>query len=375
MRNMRIGIDARFLGAMKQRGIGRYVQELVHQLLSQKPQDITLVLFLSEEGMQSVPTTEGVEKICAPLPWYSIAEQLYMPGLTKRARVDVMHFPHFNVPWRCPVPYVLTVHDLILLQSHRQRATTLSPIIYRLKYQAWKVLLRHALAHAARIIVPSHAVEHDLVSFMPRVTLKISMIYEGVPTVEAKSIISAKSGSTFGGKNPYILYVGSAYPHKNLERLLQAFALLPTSYHLVLVGKEDYFYQRLKKEQAHLLNNVIFTGEVSDKELAVLYCNATLAVFPSLHEGFGLPPLEAASYGCPVACSNIAVLQEIMGHSAAFFFNPYDVNNMVQVMHEALINEKARQEKIKNARVRAQSFSWSKMATQTLNLYHNTLSQ
>ncbi len=375
---MRIGIDARMYGIAQARGIGRYVQELIRQLLELQGE---FVLFLSAEGMKAMPDHPHVQKILAPFRWYSVAEQLHMPRLIQKARLDLMHFTHFNVPYFCPVPYVVTLHDLILLRTNRQRATTLGPLLYTLKYTAWKILLRHTLKNAQRIIVPSQAVKDELTVWMPKMTKKTSVIYEGAPELTPPSPSYDKRGL----RGSYILYVGSAYPHKNLERLVQAFEILtttlpPNPYTLILVGKHDYFYERLKRELQNTpppsppyeggdKGEVIFMGEVTDNELTQLYRHAALVVCPALSEGFGLPALEAAVHGAPLACSDIPVLKEMLGNETAFFFNPHDVHDMARVLHEALTNVEARQQHIKNARMRAQNFSWKKMAEETEAIY------
>jgi glycosyltransferase involved in cell wall biosynthesis len=430
---MKIGIDARMYG-IGQRGIGRYVQQLVGQLLEFCPFgtspagrqisprttnphgaenvkfqndlkicnlqfeicNLNLVLFLSQEGIKACPNAPRVTKILAPWRWYGLAEQIYLPRLIKKAGVDLIHFPHFNVPWFCPVPYVVTIHDVILLHSHRQRSTTLSPLTYWLKYFVWKILLRHTLKKAWQIIVPSQAVKDELTQYMPAVAHKTTVVYEGAPEVANRKLQMHFPLSDWRyaiRDTRYILYVGSAYPHKNLERLLQAFQLLSyklqaISYKLILVGKQDYFYQRLQKEYVmHQTppipplsirggqGELLFPGEVSDQELAVLYQNASLVVLPSLHEGFGLPALEAASYGVPVACADIPVLREVMGENSAFFFNPYDINDMARVMARAFTNEPQRQEKIKIAAKRVKQFSWEKMAKETLEVYQQAIHQ
>ncbi len=273
---MTIGIDARMYGSIHQQGIGRYVQELLRQLLEFPISNY--ILFLSKEGMEMIPDLPHVQKIFAPFRWYTFAEQLHMPRLIRYAKVDIMHFPHFNVPYFCPVPYVITLHDLILLHTNRARATTLGPLLYPIKFAAWKFLLRHTLRKAQHIIVPSYAVKDELMAYMPLTSKKTSVIYEGTPDVNSKlqmtndkqipisniQIPNQKLQATSYKlpPAPYILYVGSAYPHKNLERLVQAFALLTQvqiksqttnpnfqtitnyqlpNYKLVLVGKEDYF--------------------------------------------------------------------------------------------------------------------------------------
>ncbi|HUD08373.1 MAG TPA: glycosyltransferase family 1 protein, partial [Candidatus Saccharimonadales bacterium] len=171
------------------------------------------------------------------------------------------------------------------------------------------------------------------------------------------------------------MYVGRPQPHKNLERLIDAFSGLHTAYpnlKLVLVGKTDVLYERLK---AHVKNtgcqNVIFTGFVSDGQLRWLYEHCALYVFPSLSEGFGLPGLEAMAAGVPVVSSKATCLPEIYG-LAARYFDPYDTSDITRSMQEVLSNQQLQQKLIAAGKQRVAEFSWQKMAKQTLDIYNSS---
>ena len=174
-------------------------------------------------------------------------------------------------------------------------------------------------------------------------------------------------------KNRYLLYVGNSYPHKNLDRLVSAFEIVIKNNPdllLILVGKIDYFYQRLEKlvRDLNLEHKIIFTGAVSDQELNGLYQNAIAYVFPSLAEGFGLPGLEAMARGCPVISSKADPLPEIYGR-AAVYFNPYDINEMAEVIHRVISDNDLR-EKIKQFGLeQAKKYSWQECAQKTLDIY------
>ena len=182
----------------------------------------------------------------------------------------------------------------------------------------------------------------------------------------------------FSGES-YFLYVGNAYPHKNLDRFVEAFSILvkespKTS--LVLAGREDVFYRRLRKKIEDLgLGKIIrFTGEANDEELADLYLNALGLVMPSLMEGFGLPALEAMANKCLVLASDIPSLREICGE-AAVYFDPYNIGDMAEklrkVRHD---NQDYYNDKKKRGIERAKLFSWQKMARQTLKIYESCVS-
>ncbi|MDD4272075.1 MAG: glycosyltransferase family 1 protein, partial [Patescibacteria group bacterium] len=180
---------------------------------------------------------------------------------------------------------------------------------------------------------------------------------------------------------PYLLYVGNAYPHKNLEGLIKVFSEIEKApfnkggrgdLKLVLVGKEDYFYHRLKQYAKNFSNNIIFPGYVPDNELKELYSRAILYVFPSFYEGFGLPPLEAMAHGLAVVSSDKTCLPEILGE-AALYFNPDDEVDMKNKIVEALNNGKLRETLKNRGYEQIKKYSWHRCASQTLEVYKNCL--
>jgi len=175
---------------------------------------------------------------------------------------------------------------------------------------------------------------------------------------------------------PYWLYVGVAYPHKNLETLLYAWEIFcnhyDNNYQLVLVGNKNYFYKRLEKIiQEKNIQNVIVTGFIPDLELPTLYKNASLYVFPSLYEGFGLPPLEAMQYNLPIISSERTCLPEILG-DAALYFDPTNPNNIAKTAKLVLQDKNTTQKLIKNGQKILQKYSWQTTATKTLSIYKNS---
>jgi glycosyltransferase involved in cell wall biosynthesis len=182
---------------------------------------------------------------------------------------------------------------------------------------------------------------------------------------------------------PYILYVGNVYPHKNLESLVECFQELRKDrpdLRLVLVGKEDYFYERLKRlAEANKLwlerdsqSPIIFAGYVPDAELEILFQKATVYVFPSLYEGFGLPPLEAMAHGCPVASSDKASMPEILGEAAAYF-DPEKPGDMAAVLKRILDDQTERQSLMARGYEQIKKYSWSECANLTWQIYQEIL--
>ncbi len=370
---MKIGIDARFYGP-KQTGPGRYVQKLVEGLEKNDKRNQYLIFLRKENWNEYVPQNPNFKKALADYPWYGIKEQVLMPFKIHQSKVDLMHFPHFNIPIFCTRPFVITIHDLILKRFPTRRASTLGPVKYWLKNMAYNMVISLAAKRAKKIIAISEFTKKDILKYFKVNPEKMEMIYEGVSDFSVKDsegidkeIILDK----YGIKKPYILYVGNSYPHKNLNRLILAFDKLrkeKKDLNLVLAGRKEYFYNRLEKEYGNF-KNVIFTDFVLDEDLPILYQNAELYVFPSLCEGFGLPPLEAMPHGLPVVSSNSSCLPEVLG-KAAIYFDPYNIDDMTNKLRQVLNKKELKEELIQEGKKQIGKYSWDKMGRETVRVYN-----
>ncbi|HRH32567.1 MAG TPA: glycosyltransferase family 1 protein [bacterium] len=382
----RIGIDARFYGPLG-KGLGRYTQEIVDRVTTLDRKNY-YVVFLSHKNFDEfVSENPRVKKVLADVHWYGLAEQIIMPRLIAQEKIDLMHFPHFNVPIFCPTKFVVTIHDLILTKFPTTRASTLGPVKYFLKNIAYRFVINRAIQRSEKVIAVSHYTKDDIISQFNVDPKKIIMIYEGVAGLEdstdkryAAKLKSAEILSGYCILEPYLLYVGNAYPHKNLEMLVSVFLKLRKKFSdlkLVLVGRDDYFYLRLKEfaqKESSLkdFEAIIFPGYVPDEDLQTLFKHAALYVFPSKYEGFGLPPLEAMSYGCPVVSSNATCLPEIM-ENAAIYFNPHDEKKIVSVIQEILSDQFLRSELVKKGYEQIKKYNWENAAHQTVTVYQGVL--
>jgi glycosyltransferase involved in cell wall biosynthesis len=270
------------------------------------------------------------------------------------------------------------------------RATTLAPIIYRLKNLAYRLVIFGAIKNSQKIITVSEFTKEDLINQFKVNPEKIAVTYEGVANLSKgrDSLFAAKLDNRETLKkyhivNDFLLYVGNAYPHKNLDTLLNVFAKLnreKPGLRLVLVGKEDYFYTRVHESAAALnlwrendINSpVVFPGYVPDEQLEVLYQEAQVYIFPSLYEGFGLPPLEAMAKGCPVLSSDCASLPEILG-DAALYFNPRDEADMLFKISKILSDDSLRKSLSEKGLEQVKKYSWWQCAYQTLMVYKEAL--
>jgi len=378
----RIGIDARFYGPVG-KGLGRYTQEIVDNILKLDQQN-KYVIFLCKENFNEFDDSKNIKKVLADAKWYSFTEQIKMPWLIWKEHLDLMHFPHFNVPIFCPTKFIVTIHDLILTKFPTTRATTLGPILYKIKNFFYKLVIWLAVKRAKKIITVSHFTKNDIMKKFKIKTERIIVTYEGVANftkgregqeIDDKKIILGYNINSFHKdvqNKPFLFYVGNAYPHKNLEGLIKVYIEIYKSnpnLALILVGKEDYFYKRLKDFANKLNIKVIFPGYVPDNQLGILYRQALAYVFPSFYEGFGLPALEAMAYGCPVVSSNQASMPEILGN-AAIYFNPYNEKEMANQIKKIIEDDNLRQTLIKKGLEQVKKYSWQECAKETLAIYH-----
>lgn len=368
---MRIGIDARFFGP-QETGIGRYVERLISHLEQQDDHNEYVVFLRAKAADLWQPKNPRWSKVVADYHWYTLAEQRYMPGIFRRSKLDLLHVPHFNVPLLYRGRFVVTIHDLILDQFPTERATTLEPIIFKIKFAAYQAVVRHAIRDSQAVITVSEHSKADVAKRFGLNPERIHVTYEAVDPLPP--------GTTFevlaehGVHQPYLLYVGNSYPHKNLDCFLEAVRIANTRgerFQVVLVGKRDYFSQRLEQRAGELgLSNVVFFGFASDQELTALYTNARAYFFPSLSEGFGLPPLEAMSAGTPVFAARASCLPEVLGE-AAHYFDPRDPTDIAESISVALRDTLERQRLLAAGVEQLKKYSWSRMAKETLQLYEH----
>lgn len=377
--NMRIAIDARMMGAETTRGIGRYIEELVRAELCVAP-DHRYVL-ITRTASHPFAGHASVETVVADIPWYGVTEQLRMPRVFKNANADMVHVPHWNAPvaWRGPL--VVTIHDLLLRHEPASaKASTRGPLVLLVKRLGYRFVLSRAILHARKILVPTQFVARDVASFYPHARGKIVVTGEGMPRVVSRDPLSVNgtdgSPITVHG-SPYLLYVGSAYPHKGLQDLLAAWPAISAAFphlRLVVAGEKDVFMKRLESKVESRKSgvggresDVVFRGKVGDDELQDLYRNAAAFVYPSHFEGFGLPPLEAIAAGCPVLSSDAGPLPDVLGNEGVIFFRAGDPNAILAAVQRLFADpDSIRAATARIAPVLAARHDWMAAAKRTL---------
>ncbi len=367
---MRIGIDARMIDNT---GIGRYLRNLlVH--LAQIDRENEYVVFINQENTQTIMQENFLIVPLKPhVPVYSLREHYRLPLKIRKWKLDLIHYPNFNIPLIQSCPYVVTIHDLIYYLYPDQCPS-------RAAHYYARFMLQYATKHARIIMTDSEHSKRDIMKYFHIPGEKIHVIFPAADgNCSASSFAQARTNirEKYGIAQPYILYVGKHHPYKNIKTLLYAYTTyrnIYDHYQLVIAGRRDQRQQDLYDtgEALNSGNRIIFTDFVSEYELFDLYRGAKLFVFPSFYEGFGLPPLEAMACGVPVIASNAASLPEVVG-DAAIQFDPAKASELADAMQIVLTDTECWNTLQQQGLRRAQHFSWHTAAQQLLRIYENRI--
>ncbi|HHX42367.1 MAG TPA: glycosyltransferase family 4 protein [Chloroflexi bacterium] len=371
---MRIGIDGRYIQDHFP-GIGRYTYHLARNLAAVAPED-TFFLFIDPNAVNTrhdlSPFVEApnVRLIPATAGTFTVRQQTALPALARQHRLDLYHNPYYLVPYAMPCPMVATLHDMIPMLYPEAVPGAVLPT-------AFLMAVRLTVLRARRIIVVSQSTCRDLLRVVPSADGKVVAVHNAVddgfaPQSEGRV---AEVRRRYGLDARYLFYLGANKPHKNLVRLIEAWAMLPgevrAGAELVVAGHEDERYQQVYEAVTRLgLCDVRMLGAVRDEDLAPLYSGATGFIFPSLYEGFGLPVLEAMACGAPVACSFTSSLPEIVAN-AALTFDPHNEADIAAAMRTLLEDAELRRELSDAGRQRAARFTWRRAAEETLAVYRS----
>lgn len=365
---MHIVIDARTGDGT---GISRYSLNLVREL-EKLPADYRFTVLLGPIDFPKwKPHDQRFTKLLAPYKHYSLGEQFGLLRLLYSLKPDLVHFTAFNAPVLYFGKRIFTIHDLTLVHFKNIRSSVVHRLIYPVKYWMMRFILRCSVMRSVAIITPSEYVRQDILnhwkkSWLGRITPKKITV-----TPEAVEDHTGDKKQPRPIKQDYLLYIGAAYVHKNLDVLANAYNRLQESkpdLKLVVIGKQDYWQKKLKTENP----GIVFPGYLPYDKLVAYYQHASLFVFPSLSEGFGLPPLEAMAFGAPVLTSNRTSIPEACGE-AAEYFDPRSPKDLADKVEELLSNPEKRAEMSKLGKEQVKKFSWKKMAQQTLEVYKNSL--
>lgn len=364
----RIVIDAREYTTTTGRYVYRLLQYLDH-IDAAVPTGHDFIVLLKPADMHvSTFTSPRFTKVACPHKEFTFDEQLGLLGQIKDLQPDLVHFGMVQQPIGYRGLSVTTMHDLTTI---RFRNPLKNPLVFSFKQQIYKAVNQYVARKSAAILTPTDFVKQDIVHYTRVPADKITVTYEAADAIsDAPEIVTGLKARKF------IMYVGRPLPHKNLGRLIDAFAALKQTHPdlcLVLVGRTDPLYEQYYAAiQRRGLPDVIFTGFASEGQLRWLYEHCQAYVFPSLSEGFGLPGLEAMTHGAPVVSSNATCLPEVFG-AAAHYFDPLDVGALVTAVSQVLDTPALRRNMVAQGRLQAATYSWRRMAEQTLDVYNQIL--
>ncbi len=359
-----IVIDARELRT----STGRYVERLLFNLQEIDHRNKYKVLLKPEDIEGWSPGNPNFTKIACSVKEFTFAEQTKLKKQIEDLHPDLVHFSIVQQPIMYKGPVVTTIHDLTTLRFVNPAK---NPIVFKIKQQVYAYVIKKAAHKSKFVLTPSIFVKEDLLDYTHIDASKIVVTYEAADYIaETSEPVLELGGSEF------LMYVGRPTPHKNLWRLIEAYAELKKKHpklKLALAGKKDFNYLQIEqKVKDKGIGGVVFTDFISDGQLKWMYENCQAYVFPSLSEGFGLPGLEAMVHGAPVASSNATCLPEIYG-KAAKYFDPKNVNDIAESIDELLRDKNIRNRLITEGKKRAQEYSWETTAKQTLEVYKRAL--
>jgi glycosyltransferase involved in cell wall biosynthesis len=365
---MRIAFDLRRIGNP---GIGRYMKCLAESITAQAPEHEYLLIM--PPGGEELVYAPKVEKIAPRLKYYSVREQIELPRILSRHKIDLLHSPHFLLPLVRPCPAVATIHDVIYIACPQDLRSRAGRLYYRAMMKACSRL-------ATRIVTDSEYSKSEIVRHLHADPAKIEVIYPGVDPGFHRVADPARLDavrSKYGLDRDYILCVGIYKPRKNHAGLLRAFRHFRESggnAQLVIAGPMAEGERELRKLALELgiTQHVILAGFVDESDLPTLYSAARVCVCPSFYEGFGFTVLEAMACGSPVVCSSATSLPEVAG-TAVLYADPHDPEQMASQILRVMSDEIVRASLIEQGRENLQRFSWAETARQTLAVYHHAL--
>jgi glycosyltransferase involved in cell wall biosynthesis len=379
MPSVKIAIDIR---RMTEFGVGTYIRNVV-RTLGRLDHEATYFLIGPPEKVKEIgPLPPNFHTVPLVQPERSLKGYREFRTIVKRLKCDLVHIPNlFSIPRALPCPYVMTVHDIL---EHMSRAREQTGFWRSVHFQMTKRVLRGA----ARIFAVSNFTKLEIEKLFNIPAGRIEVVHNAIDerllhghaSAADRQLIVERYQVTY----PFLLYAGRISPHKNVVRMIEAFSALKTELEkdqvypdlkLIIIGDDLSGNPDLRRTviRSGMQNDVRFLGFVPIEVLRTFYDAAKIFIFPSLYEGFGLPPLEAMAHGTPVVTSNVTSLPEVVGN-AAVLVHPENVFEIMRALHRVLMDQPLR-EKMKERSLRqATKFSWEKSVRRIRDVYQEVLS-
>ena len=374
MPSVKIAIDIR---RMTEFGVGTYIRNVVRTLGRLDHESEYFLLGPPPKVQEIGALPPNFHTVPLVVPERSLQGYRKFRAAVTRLRCDLVHVPNlFSFPRGLPCPYVMTVHDMV---EHMSRPAEQSRFWRGLRWQ----LTRHVLEGAARILAVSNFTKSEIEKLFGISAERIEVVYNAIDERFLRGHASAADHEMIAQRYqvayPFLLYAGSISPHKNVVRMIEAFSVLKTELEkdraypdlkLIIIGDDLSGNPDLRRTvvRSGVQNDVRFLGFVPIEVLRIFYDEARIFVFPSLYEGFGLPPLEAMAHGTPVVTSNVSSLPEVVDR-AAVLVNPENVFDIMRALHRVLTDQALRDRMKERGYEQAAKFSWETSVRRILDVY------
>ncbi|MFN8345313.1 MAG: glycosyltransferase family 1 protein [Spirosomataceae bacterium] len=376
---MRIGIEAQRLFRPHKHGMDVVALELIRALQRTDTQNEYFIFVKPDTDRKCLQSTDNVKIIEIPSTNYAVWEQVQLPRFARKYNLDVLHCTANTAPVFCKIPLVLTLHDVIFLEKTDKKSSASAYQRYGNMYRSW--LVPHVTQKASQVVTVSQYEKGQIKNQLPLQEEKISVVYNGLSTYFQRKPTEAQVAlvkQRYHLPQRFLLFLGNTDPRKNLKKVLKAFAELAekqSDIELVITGlSEEVIESELTKQgKLPLRRRIRCIGYVPFYLLPIIYREAEAFLYPSLHEGFGLPILEAMSCGTPVVTSTSTAMPEVAG-DAAYLVNPHDAKDILRGIEAALTHDALRSTKVSAGLKRVNQFSWDRSALQMQQIYQSIAS-
>ena len=364
---MKIAIDVRMVGRFSH-GIARYAYNLIRELSEIDTQNDYVLLSNNTFLNDFVSSRSNFLLKVTSLKLYGIREQIFLPRLLRKEKIDIFHTASFACPVSVGCKVVMTIHDMIHVLFQEE-----SSVRRRIYY---RYIVKKAAENSRMIITVSENSKRDIINYLNLSPEKVVVTYNAADQIFKKINENDvdKLKERFGINGKFILYVGNLKPHKNVKLLIESYHLLrrKTNLKLVIVGKKDILFQKGLNDK--LLEGVGFVGEVSDELMPAFYSGADIYVSPSLYEGFGLPLIEAIACGTPVVAISTPSSDEVLDN-AGYIVNENQPEELANAIDTVLSDSNLRNCLVEKGVERIKNFSWKKSAKKILEIYYEVYSE